>query len=126
MAQRILIVEDDEAVLGLLATTLRKNGYEVSEAKSGSQAKWLWEDAKQPFDLLLSDVRLEAEDDGFMLAEKLLASQPNVPVMFISGDQDCFASPAIQKFGDSPFLRKPFDLKKMVRSVADLLASSQK
>lgn len=121
MPRRILLVEDDEATLDFIATALAKSGYEVVKAKDTTQAKWLWEDAKAPFDLLLTDVRLEAEDDGFMLAGKLLESQPNVPVMFISGDQDCFASPAVQRFGDSPFLRKPFDLKKMLASVDGLI-----
>src|SRR5690242_11511654 len=123
MPRRILLVDDDEPTLELLGTTLEKNGFEVVKAKDTTQAKWLWEDAKAPFDLLLTDVRLEAEDDGFMLAARLLESQPNVPVMFISGDEDCFASPAIQRFGDSPFLRKPFDLKKMLASVNKIIAN---
>ena len=123
MPRRILLVDDDEATLELLGTTLEKNGFEVVKAKDTTQAKWLWEDAREPFDLLLTDVRLEAEDDGFVLAARLLESQPNVPVIFISGDEDCFASPAIQRFGDSPFLRKPFDLKKMITSVNSIIAN---
>jgi DNA-binding NtrC family response regulator len=121
MPRKILLVDDDEATLDLLGTTLEKNGYAVTRAKDPAQARWLWEDAKEPFDLLLTDVRLEAQDDGFMLATKLLESNPNVPVMFISGDPDCFASPAIQRFGDSPFLSKPFDLKKMLVSVKKII-----
>ena len=121
MPHKILVVEDDEPTLELLATTLEKNGYQVAKAKDTTQAKWLWEDAREPFNLLLTDVRLESQDDGFMLATRLLESQPNVPVMFISGDRDCFASPAVQRFGDSPFLSKPFDLKKMLGSVKKLI-----
>ena len=122
MAQTILVVEDDEHVAGLIAAALGKQGYLVSQAKNSMEAMRLWTDSGPPFELLISDVRLEEEDDGFVLAEKLLELRPEVPVIFISGDQDCFASPAIQRFGDAPFIAKPFDLKKLAKAVGDMLA----
>jgi DNA-binding NtrC family response regulator len=124
MPRTILVVEDDEHVSGLVAATLSKHGYVVFQAKNSMEAMRLWADSAQPFDVLISDVRLEEEDDGFVLADKLLAIRPNVPVIFISGDKDCFASPAIQRFGDSPFIAKPFDLKKLVKAVGDILEQS--
>jgi two-component system, NtrC family, nitrogen regulation response regulator GlnG len=125
MAARILLVEDDEGVRTLVATALKKEGYQVFQAAGPTEAKRLWLDEGYAFDLLLTDVRLEEEDDGFMLADKLLSTHPNIPVIFISGDRDCFASPAVQRFGDSPFLRKPFDIKMMMSTIADVLAKSQ-
>jgi two-component system, NtrC family, nitrogen regulation response regulator GlnG len=124
MPRKILLVEDDEHALGLMAAALTKHGYIVSGATNTSQAKQLWTESEPPFDLLMTDVRLEEEDDGFMLADKLLAARPNVPVIFVSGDPDCFASPAIQRFGDSPFIRKPFDVNIMIASVKKVLANS--
>jgi len=59
-----------------------------------------------------------------MLAEKLLEAHPEVPVMFISGDKDCFASPSIRQFGDSPFIAKPFNVKQMVAAVDQVLSKT--
>jgi two-component system nitrogen regulation response regulator GlnG len=125
MAARILLVEDDEGVRTLVATALKKEGYQVFQAPGPTEAKRLWIDDGYAFDLLLTDVRLEEDDDGFMLADKLLLAHPNIPVIFISGDRDCFASPAVQRFGDSPFIRKPFDIKMMLSTIADVLAKTQ-
>ena len=57
-----------------------------------------------------------------MLADRFLELHPDVPVMFISGDPDCFASPAIRKFGDSPFIAKPFNVKQMISAVDQVLS----
>lgn len=121
---RILLVEDDEEFLEMMAVTLEEAGHSVTKATAPAEAEELWNDAVRPFDLLISDIRLADDGDGWVLAEKLLASQPNVPVLFVSGDPDCFASPAIQRFADAPFMRKPFSLDKFEASVNRLLEKS--
>ena len=123
MGRTILLVEDDEHALGLMAAVLSKQGHEVFQAKDGAEAKNHWSDPARKFDLLIADVKLPGED-GFVLAEKLLETRPNVPVMFISGDRDCFASPSIRAFGDSPFIAKPFNVKQMVAAVDQVLSQT--
>lgn len=122
MARTILLVEDDEPILKLIATTLAKEGHRVFKAIDAGEAEKIWMEAGQSFDLLITDVRLATEEDGFTLAGKFVESHPEVPVIFVSGDRDCFACPAIQKFADSPFIAKPFDIKKMVAVVNKALA----
>lgn len=124
MGRTILLIEDDEHALGMMATVLRKNGHEVFPAKDASEAKNHWSDANRKFDLLIADVKLPGDEDGFMLAEELLETRPDVPVMFISGDPDCFASPSIRNFGDSPFIAKPFNVKQMVAAVDQVLSKT--
>jgi two-component system cell cycle sensor histidine kinase/response regulator CckA len=123
MGRTILLIEDDEHALGLMAAALTKQGHTVFQARDGSEAKNHWSHADRTFDLLISDVRLP-DEDGFVLAEQLLESRPNVPVMFISGDPDCFASPSIRQFGDSPFIAKPFNVKQMLSAVDQVLSKS--
>ena len=123
MARTILLIEDDEYALGLMAAALEKQGHTVFKAKDGSEAQNLWAPADRHFDLLISDVKLPGED-GFVLAERLLDSRPDVPVMFISGDKDCFASPSIRAFADSPFIAKPFTGEELSAAVAAVLSPS--
>jgi len=120
MGRTILLIEDDEYALGLMATALEKQGHTVFRAKDASEAKNHWSHADRNYDLLISDVKLP-DDDGFVLAESLLEARPTVPVVFISGDKDCFASPSIRQFGDSPFIAKPFNLKQMLAAVNQVL-----
>lgn len=124
MAQTILLVDDEEDALALMGAALEREGYKVEQATNSHDAYRIWTESKPAIDLLISDVRLQEEDDGFVLADKLLAARPGVPVIFVSGDRDCFASPAIQRFGDSPFIRKPFDVRKMVTSVQNVLSKT--
>lgn len=128
MKQTILLVEDDAEMSSVLATTLADEGHSVTTAKSRAEAEELSNSAPRPFDLLITDVRLSDDDskeeNGFALADKLVALNPTLPVMFVSGDPDCFASPSIQRFADSPFLKKPFNLEKFVAVVNKLLAKN--
>jgi two-component system cell cycle sensor histidine kinase/response regulator CckA len=124
MARTILVVEDDEPTLTLMASALTKRGHQVFQAKDSNEAELQWGEPGRAFDLLISDIRLPENQDGFALAEKLLETRPDVPVIFVSGDPDCFACPNIRLFGDSPFIPKPFDLHKMVAAVEQVLARS--
>lgn len=121
MSRTILLVEDNENALGLISSVLSDQGHHVYKARDVYEAQNHWDDTDVSFDLLICDVKLPDQEDGFTLAERLLKSRPNVPAMFISGDKDCFASPSIRSFGDSPFIAKPFDIKQMVAAVDQVL-----
>ena len=123
MGRTILVVEDNENALGLMTSVLKGQGHTVFGALDGSEAKNHWTDPDHSFDLLICDVKLP-DIDGFVLAENLLESRPDVPVMFISGDKDCFASPSIRAFGDSPFIAKPFDVNQMLAAVNQVLSKA--
>jgi DNA-binding response OmpR family regulator len=122
MGRTILLVEDDDHARGLMASVLAKQGHDVHQARDGAEAQNHWGDPARKFDLLIADVKLPGDEDGFMLAEKLLEMRPEVPVLFISGDPDCFASPSIRAFGDSPFIAKPFNVKQIVAAVDKVLS----
>ena len=117
MARTILLIEDDEHALGLIASVLRNQGHTVFPAQDPAEAQNHWTDPELSFDLLIADVNLPGPEDGFMVAERFLKTRPNVPVVLISGDPDCFASPSIRAFGDAPFIAKPFNVKQIVAAV---------
>ena len=58
--KNILVVEDEPASLELLSHFLRKEGYRVSEASDGAKAIELLDN--QPFDLVLTDIRMPRLD----------------------------------------------------------------
>src|SRR5213592_2274486 len=116
----ILAVDDDPAVLRLLDQTLSAAGYRVLVAGGGRSAIEVYETAAGPVHLLLTDVMMP-DLTGPVLAERLRASQPDLPVLFISGFHD---ADLVQRFATSKgftLLPKPFTIEALLRVVGEAL-----
>lgn len=81
--QRVMVIDDTPANLGLLEDMLVSNGFEVAAFPQGSMA--LKAAAQQPPDLILLDIMMP-EMDGYEVCRRLKAeaSTRNIPVIFIS------------------------------------------
>ena len=82
MAAHILVVEDDEQVRDSVTRLLTLKGYQVTEARHGQQAVELA--ARQPFDLVLMDVKMPTLD-GVSAFRQLRAASPTTKVIFTTG-----------------------------------------
>jgi len=112
----ILAVDDDRIVLGLLDSVLSMAGYRVLTADGGRNAIQVFESSAGPVHLLLTDVMMP-DLTGPVVAERLLAQQPDLPVLFISGFHD---ADLVQRFvTDKGFslLPKPFTVDALLRVV---------
>ncbi len=116
----ILLVEDQEAVRRFTKDILARHGYRVIEARNADDAVRLLANELKPVDLLLTDVIMPGAS-GPELSDRLLATQPNLPVIFMSG----YAGDAIVRHGIRPlglnFLEKPFSAARLLQIVASLL-----
>jgi CheY-like chemotaxis protein len=119
--ETILVVEDEEAMLGIVKRILRAAGYTVLTATTPSEAL-LTSDAHQgKVHLVLSDVVMP-QMGGRALAERLALDRPGIKVLYMSG----YADDAIVHHGTldpgTNFIAKPFsaaDLNRKVREVLD-------
>ena len=104
----VLIAEDETPVRTLVAATLQRLGYTVHTAADGEEALRVFEET--PFhriDLLLADVIMPVMG-GRELAEKLIARQPGLKVLFMSGyTAEMIGSQDLLSIGTG-FLQKPF------------------
>lgn len=82
--ETILVVDDEAAVRTFTARVLRQNGYQVLTAANGRDALDLAEKHSGPIDLLLTDLVMPLMG-GHELASRVLASRPNMLVLFVSG-----------------------------------------
>jgi CheY-like chemotaxis protein len=80
---RILIVEDDHAVLAILSKAFEALGFEVAKAKDGLEG-WRLVSGNH-FDLVLTDLGLPGLD-GLTLASRSKESWPGTPVVLMTGD----------------------------------------
>ncbi len=110
----ILLVEDEPAVRGLFALSLRKDGYFVLEASNGAEALAVVEQAGR-VDLVVTDVVMPVMK-GTELAARLRETYPELRFIFVSGYviHDNLGP-------NSVLLQKPFVRQDLVRKVADIL-----
>jgi serine phosphatase RsbU (regulator of sigma subunit) len=103
-AQRILIVDDEEALAKVMARTLRSRGFESDVAFTASQARQLFEGRE--YALALLDVRLP-DESGYGLLEELRSRQPDTAVVMISGVDDPELGRAALEHGAYSYVVKP-------------------
>src|ERR1044072_6579804 len=82
--ERVLVVEDDDAVRRLVVEVLRGAGYAVEEAADGDDALGLAGSLAGSLDLLLCDVVLP-DKSGVEVAQQIAELRPNVRTLFMSG-----------------------------------------
>ena len=81
----ILLVEDEPALLKVEQTYLALKGYKVLAATNAQEALDLWAEHRGDIDLLYTDVVMPGGLNGHELAERLLADEPELPVIITSG-----------------------------------------
>ena len=113
----ILVVDDDPVICNLVAMNLEQEGFHVLTASDGVEALTRWQSRHDPIDLLITDLRMP-KLDGPLLARCVAMDDPEVPVLFISGD----GHPGeLGEFQNSGFLAKPFSSSALVTEVNRLL-----
>lgn len=85
MAQRILVVDDDADTRRSLEILLTKAGYEVAQARNGSEAVRLWQDFGG--DLVITDLFMD-QKDGIEVILELRAHSPGIRIIAMSGGGD--------------------------------------
>jgi PAS domain S-box-containing protein len=110
--KRVLVVEDEEAVRRYAARVLMSEGYSVVEAGDGVEALDRWQ-SDGGVDVVLTDVVMPRMG-GRILAERLRAMRPDLPVVFMSGYAEDSMPSAL-------FLEKPFGADAMATVVAKAL-----
>ena len=111
---RILIVEDDRAISGLMVRTLTVNGHQCLTAFRGSEAVSVFE--KQSVDLVLLDINLP-DLDGFSVAKKL----KGVPIIYVTARGEISDRIRGLDSGGEDYIVKPFHIQELVSRVNVIL-----
>ena len=115
---KILVVEDDKAMNGLVSTCLRESGYEVKSCFDGVEALEALEESA--YSLIVSDVMMPRMD-GFALAEAVRLTDKQTPILFMTAKDDKTSKLYGYKLGIDDYVTKPFDIDVLILKIAALL-----
>jgi two-component system alkaline phosphatase synthesis response regulator PhoP len=111
---KILLAEDDPLTLEALAACLEEEGFLTLSAPDGKQALVLWKEHRPQ--LLCLDIMMP-EIDGFEVCRRVRASDPAVPILFLSAKNEEIDVVAGLGLGADDFIRKPFTRAEVVARI---------
>ena len=119
---KILIADDDPLTLEALRDCLLSEGYQPLAAADGTAALELWR-AHQP-DLICLDIMMPGID-GYEVCRRVRASDPGVPVIFLSAKSEEIDVVVGLKLGADDFVRKPFGKHELMARIRSALRRVQ-
>ena len=120
---KILIVDDEVNIRELLRKALGKEGYEVVSVPSSTQALEII--FKEPFDLLLLDVRLAGES-GLSVLKKVREYRQNVPIVIYSGALTSELEQEARVAGANEVLSKDMDILQLVAQIKRIIKAKER
>jgi DNA-binding response OmpR family regulator len=121
--KKILLVEDEEGLVSIMASVLQDEGFAVKTLFSAEEALQL--NGSFAPDLIISDIRMKGID-GFTMFEimKALERFRNIPFIFLTAIDDRSSQQRALKLGATAYITKPFDVDELLGVVKKALPAS--
>jgi signal transduction histidine kinase/ActR/RegA family two-component response regulator len=120
-SETIFLVEDEPVLREMARDILESYGYRILEASSGKEALGMWNQTRGKIDLLLTDMIMPDGISGAELAQRLLAGQPRLKIIFTSGYTANEVNPEMLAKTRASFLQKPYTHDLLAKTVRDTL-----
>jgi RNA polymerase sigma factor (sigma-70 family) len=124
MAGRVLIVDDEEAIVEGLLALLQCEAIESSGAFNRLSAELLMEGTF--YSVVVADLRLHTEAEGLELLDAIRRISPRSRVLTLTGFATLELETEVLRRGSSKVMRKPAQAEEILGAIADLLAEVQK
>lgn len=123
LSKRLLFVDDEESIRATLPVLLQQRGFDVRVAASVPEA--LSEIRTHEFDVLLSDLNIGKDDDGFTVVQAMREAHPNAVTFLLTG-YPAFES-ALQAIHDEvdDYFVKPADIDSLTSTIERKLCTRQ-
>src|SRR5438552_5033554 len=114
-SERILVVDDEEAIREIVTSMLQNAGYTAMQAASGKQALEVLGSGEE-FQLMLSGLMM-AEMDGIALLDRVQDCYPDMPAIMVTAVHDISVALAAIRNGAYDYLLKPFEREQLLAMV---------
>ena len=120
----VLLVDDDVDIIESMRTVLEAKGYRVMIARDGNAGLTVAE--RESPDLIILDMMMPKKS-GFLVLEKLKGRPGGlIPTIMITGNEGSRHRAYAEMLGVRDYIRKPFAMEKLVRSVESVLEAASK
>jgi two-component system, NtrC family, nitrogen regulation response regulator NtrX len=114
----ILIIDDEKAIRKTLSEILSYEGYKIEEAGDGEEGLRRFRD--KTFDVVLCDIKMP-KLDGIEFLDKVRETNPDVPVIMISGHGNIDTAVEAVKKGAYDYIAKPPDLNRLLITIRNAM-----
>ena len=118
---KILVVDDEDALRTVLSAELEGEGYQVGTAADGQEAINIL--GASVFDLILLDIKMP-NVDGFEVLRFVKEKHPETKVIMLTGFADLKNAIESKKLGAEDFVSKPYDLVDLLTTVERVLTTA--
>ena len=123
IVHRVLLVDDDEAVLEMMSRSLESKGFKVVAV--GGVAEALKRIATESFEVLITDLHMPNAGDGFTVISAMRHSQPTAVTMLVSGYPDVKSAMEAIILEADEIVVKPVEIKELAELVHERLLSQK-
>ncbi len=123
--ERILLVDDEEAIVKITRQRLERLGYTVDSTTDAVEALERFRSDPDRFDLVITDLtmpRMTGED----LTQKILKIRRDIPVIVCTGFSDKIGTEKAKEIGATGYIQKPYDKRFLAQTVRKVLDKSNK
>jgi len=121
--ERLLVVDDETAVLRVLAEQLQRLGYRVRTSTDPEEALETFSDDPDEFDLAITDLQMPRMS-GVELAARFISVRADLPVLLITGNRSAVEPHVLRAAGVRELVDKPFRLQDLSRAIRTALETS--
>lgn len=118
--ERIMVVDDEESIVKLVAISLKKHGYNVSTFTNGVPACQELEKNPDNYDLLITDMTMPFMT-GAELSRKALETCPTLPIILCTGQSELINREKALAMGVKEYCNKPLNTKQLLLTVRKTL-----
>jgi DNA-binding response OmpR family regulator len=119
ISHKVLLVDDDDAIRGMMIATLEHKGFDVVAAANVTEALRLI--TTEAFDVLITDLHMPNPSDGFAVITAMRHIQPNALTLLVSGYPDVKSAMDAILLEADEIIVKPFETKNLADLVHDKL-----
>ena len=117
----ILIIDDEKAIRKTLGEILSFEGYKIDEASDGEEGLKKFKDRN--YDVVLCDIKMP-KIDGIEFLQKAGESNPDIPIIMISGHGNIETAVEAVKTGAYDYISKPPDLNRLLITIRNAMDKS--
>jgi PAS domain S-box-containing protein len=118
--EKILFVDDETALIEVGQSMLTSLGYQVTAMSNSSDALELFQENKNQFDLVITDMTMPSMR-GDHFARELLKIRSDIPIILCTGFSDVISEDKAKKIGIRKFIMKPLFKRDLARAIREVL-----